>query len=275
MAVIHMNFTSRSLTTKTDLYVVYPTPTLQDMIQHKDRYDPEKRWPVVYMLHGAGGDGFEWIQRADVEALCCKYGFIAVLPSVELGFYNNTPDGRAYYDYVTKELPAMVESTFHASDRAEDRYIMGYSMGGFGAVKIGWMNPERYHKIASLSGCMDVKGFITAFEGGSIFTIHTALAECVGHVVVSYNYCDFVRDLYQDFYILRFERQNEMSQRKGAKYEEAVITNYDPRPMLDSYYQQLDMFQPWAADQEQGELRLIHAPGTPTKLEQARLSPIR
>lgn len=177
MAVIHMNFTSRSLTTKTDLYVVYPTPTLQDMIQRKDRYDPEKRWPVVYMLHGAGGDGFEWIQRADVEALCCKYGFIAVLPSVELGFYNNTPDGRAYYDYVTKELPAMVESTFHASDRAEDRYIMGYSMGGFGAVKIGWMNPERYHKIASLSGCMDVKGFITAFEGGSIFTIHTALAE--------------------------------------------------------------------------------------------------
>lgn len=105
--------------------------------------------------------------------------------------------------------------------------------------------------------------------------LHAALAECVGHVVVSYNYCDFVRDLYQDFYILRFERQNGMAQRKGAKYEEAVITNYDPRPMLDGYYQQLDMFQPWAADQEQGELRLIHAPGTPTKLEKTRLSPTR
>ena len=177
MAVIHMNFTSRALTAKTDLWVVCPTPTLQDMIQRKDGYDPEKRWPVVYMLHGAGGDGFEWIQRADIEELCCRWGFIAVLPNAELSFYNNTPDGRNYYDYVAKELPAMVEATFHASDRAEDRYIMGYSMGGFGAVKIGLTNPERYHKIASLAGCMGVEKFITDFERGSIFNIHNNLPE--------------------------------------------------------------------------------------------------
>lgn len=177
MAVMHMNFTSRSLTQKTDLWVVCPTPTLQDMIQRKDRYDREKQWPVVYMLHGAGGDGFEWIQRADIEALCCKYGFIAVLPNAELSFYNDTPDGRAYYKYIVEELPTMIEATFHASDKACDRYIMGYSMGGFGAVRCALLNPDRYNKVASLSGCMDIKGFITAFENNSIFTIHTMLPE--------------------------------------------------------------------------------------------------
>ena len=52
---------------------------------------------------------------------------------------------------------------------------MGYSMGGFGAVKIGLTNPHRYHKIASLSGCMDVAGFINGFESGSIFRIHRNL----------------------------------------------------------------------------------------------------
>lgn len=176
MAVMHINFTSRALTRKTDLYVAFPTPTLQDMIQRKDRYDPEKRWPVVYMLHGAGGDGYEWIQRADIEALCCKYGFIAVMPSCELSFFNNTPDGRRYFDYVAQELPAMVEATFHASVKAEDRYIMGYSMGGFGAVKIGLTYPDRYRKIASLAGCMDISRFITDFERGSIFSIHGNLA---------------------------------------------------------------------------------------------------
>ena len=36
MSVMHMNFTSRSLTQKMDLWVVYPTPTVQDMIKHKD-----------------------------------------------------------------------------------------------------------------------------------------------------------------------------------------------------------------------------------------------
>lgn len=176
LSVMHMNFTSRALTHKMDLWIVYPTPTLQDMIQHKDAYDPARQWPVVYMLHGAGGDGFEWIQRADVEAWCCKYGFIAVLPSCHLSFYNDTPDGRNFVAYVAWELPAMIEATFHASPAAKDRYIMGYSMGGFGAVRIGLCNPDRYRKIASLSGCMDVSGFINAFEGGSIFRIHGALA---------------------------------------------------------------------------------------------------
>ena len=176
MFVMHMNFTSRSLTQKMDLWVVYPTPTLQDMIQHKDAYDATRQWPVVYMLHGAGGDGFEWVQRADVEAWCCKYGFIAVMPSCQLSFYNDTPDGRNFATYVAWELPNMIEATFHASRQAKDRYLTGYSMGGFGAVRIGLCNPDRYHKLASLSGCMDVAGFINAFEGGSIFRIHGALA---------------------------------------------------------------------------------------------------
>lgn len=172
MAMMHINLTSRSLTAKTDVYVGFPTPTLQDMIQRRDCYDSAKLWPVVYLLHGAGGDGFEWVQRADIEALCCRYGFIAVIPNAELSFYSNTPDGRNYYDFIADELPRFIESTFRASDRAEDRYLMGYSMGGFGAVKIGLLNPERYHKIASLSGCMDAAGFIRAFEGGSIFRLH-------------------------------------------------------------------------------------------------------
>ena len=67
MAIMNINFTSRCLAMKTSVWVAYPTPTLGEMIQRKDKYDPEKRWPVVYMLHGAGGDGFEWIQRADME----------------------------------------------------------------------------------------------------------------------------------------------------------------------------------------------------------------
>lgn len=172
MAILHINLTSRSLTAKTDVYVGFPTPTLQDMIQHRDSYDSTKQWPVVYLLHGAGGDGFEWIQRTDIEALCCRFGFIAVIPNGELSFYCNTPDGRNYYDFIADELPRFIESTFRASSRPEDRYLMGYSMGGFGAVKIGLLNPERYHKIASLSGCMDVAGFIRAFEGSSIFNLH-------------------------------------------------------------------------------------------------------
>ena len=112
MSVMHMNFTSRSLTQKMDLWVVYPTPTLQDMIQHKDAYDATRQWPVVYMLHGAGGDGFEWVQRADVEAWCCKYGFIAVMPSCQLSFYNDTP--QTFYTVREGEFTILMPEDAHA-----------------------------------------------------------------------------------------------------------------------------------------------------------------
>ena len=51
MAIMNINFTSRCLAMKTSVWVAYPTPTLGEMMQRKDKYDPEKRWPVVYMLH--------------------------------------------------------------------------------------------------------------------------------------------------------------------------------------------------------------------------------
>ena len=108
MAIMNINFTSRCLAMKTSVWVAYPTPTLGEMIQRKDKYDTEKRWPVVYMLHGAGGDGFEWIQRADMEQLCCQYGFIAVMPDAALSCYNDTPYGAKYYTYISEELPAKI-----------------------------------------------------------------------------------------------------------------------------------------------------------------------
>ena len=46
--------------------------------------------------------------------------------------------------------------------------------------------------------------------------------------MVSYNDCSFIRELYRDFYIFSFERQDSLSQKKGKKYGELIMTNYDP-----------------------------------------------
>lgn len=47
--------------------------------------------------------------------------------------------------------------------------------------------------------------------------------------MVSYNYCPYICELYQEFYIFRVVRPNSMSQTVGSEYEEVIITNYDPR----------------------------------------------
>ncbi len=96
---------------------------------------------------------------------------------------------------------------------------------------------------------------------------HDALVNCDGYVVVSYNHCEPICDLYSDFYILKFERHNEMSRRKGAVYEEVIITNYDPRPMIEANQAQLSMFGPPDLEQEDAPLVLIHKPSRPTRHE--------
>ena len=71
--------------------------------------------------------------------------------------------------------------------------------------------------------------------------LHDLVPSSEGYVVVSYNDDVFIRDMYHDCYILAFTRQNTMSQKSGAKFGELLITNFDPRPIIE-INAQLSMF---------------------------------
>lgn len=118
----------------------------------------------------------------------------------------------------------------------------------------------------------DAEGmYDVTFTTGDHARLHDALTGCEGYVVVSYNYCDPICELFSDFYILKFDRHNEMARRKGAIYEEVIITNYDPRPMIDANQSQISMFGPPDLEQEDATLMLIHTPDHPTKWEKENL----
>ena len=63
--------------------------------------------------------------------------------------------------------------------------------------------------------------------------LHDLIPRAKGYAVISYNNDEFIRALYQDCYILGFSRQNNMSQKEKAKFEELLITNFDPRPVIE------------------------------------------
>jgi S-formylglutathione hydrolase FrmB len=54
-----------------------------------------------------------------------------------------------------------VASLFRVSDRREDTFVAGLSMGGYGAVKWALRHPGRFAAAASLSGALDVAGMRT------------------------------------------------------------------------------------------------------------------
>jgi S-formylglutathione hydrolase FrmB len=117
--------------------------------------DPAKRYPVVYLLHGIGGDYREW-QRVGIEKEAAGLPVIVVMPEGDQSFYVNIhddPKGR-WEDYITGEVVAHVDAKYRTIAAREARGISGLSMGGYGAVVLGLRKPGLFSTIASHSGAL-------------------------------------------------------------------------------------------------------------------------
>ncbi len=116
-----------------------------------------EKLPVVYLLHGGGGDYREWSNDSDV-AQYAEQGLVLVMPEGASSYYTNSatrPDDR-YEDYIVHDLVQDVESRFPIALDRSSRAIVGISMGGFGAVKLGLKHPELYVFVGGLSSAVDV-----------------------------------------------------------------------------------------------------------------------
>jgi putative tributyrin esterase len=118
---------------------------------------PGQRLPVVYLLHGGGGDFRDWTNYSDV-ARFAESGRLLVMPEGESSYYTNAvdPPQDRYEDYIVDDLIADVESRFPAATGRSNRAIAGVSMGGFGAVKIALRHPELFAFVGGLSSAIDV-----------------------------------------------------------------------------------------------------------------------
>jgi S-formylglutathione hydrolase FrmB len=118
-----------------------------------------RKYPVVYALHGLfEGAGF-WEQRglaAQLDGLWAKGElpeFLVVAVDGGNSFYVNGPSGR-YQDLVTRDAIAHVESTYRAVAGRAGRALLGISMGGYGALRIAFSQPEVFAAVATHSAML-------------------------------------------------------------------------------------------------------------------------
>ncbi len=108
---------------------------------------------TLFLLHGYTGDAGNWVP----EWLMQKYGFAVVAPSGENGFWlDGLSTGRKYCTFVGTELVDYIRRTFGLAASAEDTYIMGLSMGGFGALHTALTYPQNFGKAAAMSSALIV-----------------------------------------------------------------------------------------------------------------------
>ncbi len=64
--------------------------------------------------------------------------------------------GYKYFQFISEELMDLAQSFFLLSDKREDNFVAGLSMGGYGAFKVALACPEKFSAAASLSGSLDM-----------------------------------------------------------------------------------------------------------------------
>lgn len=149
MAFFQIEYNSEVLGLYRQVDVLYP-----DANQIKEEYRDDKDIPVLYLLHGMGGNHNSWTSRTNLERLVRKTNLIVVMPNGDNGFYTNTKYGSRYFDAIAEELPQVMKRFFpNMTDKREKTFIAGLSMGGYGAFKIAMLT-NRYAFAGSFSGAL-------------------------------------------------------------------------------------------------------------------------
>lgn len=155
MAFLHVDYSSKALEMETCFQVVLPDEG--DLKQVK----------VIYLLHGLTDNCTGWARYTACERYARERGVALVMPEVQRSFYIDGVHGLKYFTYVSQELPQAVHRMFGLSLEKEKSYVMGLSMGGFGALKCALTYPERYAGCGSFSGVTDLEG-MRALPDGSL-----------------------------------------------------------------------------------------------------------
>lgn len=154
MALIHCDFFSEVLGFSTSMCVILPQNTISQ-IGMKGSIKKEK-YPTLYLLHGLSDDHTIWQRRTSIERYVSELGLAVVMPNAGRSFYTNMKHGYNYFTFISEELPNIARQFFPLSEKREDNFIAGLSMGGYGAFKIALSCPEKYAAAASLSGVLDI-----------------------------------------------------------------------------------------------------------------------
>ena len=153
MALLHVNFFSRALNVASSVDVILPE-NAQGIGVTASGAEALPR--VLYLLHGYSDDQTIWQRRTSVERYAAGHNLAVIMPAVNHSFYCNEQGGERYWDYVSQELPETMQRFFRLSDKPEDTFVAGLSMGGYGAMKLALNFPERFGAAASFSGATDI-----------------------------------------------------------------------------------------------------------------------
>lgn len=155
MATATIHFYANALSRIVPFYAVIPNDLPELMRAGNENYSRPMK--ALYLLHGYSGGCMDWAENAMLSQLAIKYNMAFICPAGENSFYLDAEaTGGQYGTYIGQELVQYTRKLFGLSERREDTFIGGYSMGGFGAIHTGLMYPDTFDKLFAFSSALIV-----------------------------------------------------------------------------------------------------------------------
>lgn len=121
-----------------------------------------RKYPVVYLLHGAFGNAKSWLGiKPDLGRFADMYRVIIVCPDGQLSWYWDSPVNNdvRYETFISSELINHIDSKYPTIADRNHRAITGLSMGGHGAMYNALRHHDVFGAVGSMSGGLDIRPF--------------------------------------------------------------------------------------------------------------------
>lgn len=123
---------------------------------------------VLWLLHGATCNHEDFLYRTHLLPMLEGADVMVVIPDgLNSDFANHMEfaNGYPYADFFFDELMPYIYGNFPASDRREDNYLAGYSMGGAAALMYGLYRPDAFGRVAVLGSTVRESAFLRPYLG--------------------------------------------------------------------------------------------------------------
>jgi len=141
-------------------------------VGYKNKVDEDRRYPVVYLLHGLTGHFDNWVSRTLLVEYAAKQNVLVVTPEGGDGWYTDSAStaNEKWESYIVQELVPEIDKRFRTVAARDKRAIAGLSMGGYGSIKFGLKYPDRFVFVGSFSGALGAASFTEKLIPGAIGT---------------------------------------------------------------------------------------------------------
>lgn len=176
MAIIEVNFISKCLMRTVTFNAIIPVDKFGLQAENAE----QKPLKTLYLLHGIFGNYTDWVNGTRIQAWAEANDLAVIMPSGENRFYlNDEKSGELYGEFIGKELVEFTRKLFPLSDKREDTFIAGLSMGGYGAIRNGLKYAENFGCVIGLSAALVHDTWKDADNSAPIFTFRRNYYEAI------------------------------------------------------------------------------------------------